>query len=125
MGGTSLQRQPSQVAQCPEPSAANNSNSSSTSSTTSSRSSNSRSSNSNNNSVSSRSSNSRTVPELQNYTPKDDGSHLRLGIQLEGMLQFLTRIGFCIMSGGQYHYTPYTRSAEIAWVDKVVGPYKG
>ena len=71
-----------------------------------------------------------TEADLASYCPKDDKSHLRLGISTEGMLRFLDKLKFIQSSGGSKNFTDatewvysntYVRSAAISWVNDIVG----
>jgi len=83
------------------------------------------------------------APQLtSDYKPKQDSSHFRLGVTLEGMLQILERISFIKKSdkksetissstedldrmwalGGHWVYcTEYRRPADASWLDKKPG----
>jgi len=70
------------------------------------------------------------LPEsLANYTRKEDASHLRLGLSLEGMVEFLLRIGFGepngIKNGWLFHEFDtkpgYVRRHDLQWLDAIAG----
>jgi hypothetical protein len=77
-----------------------------------------------------------TPKELNNYQPRKDLSHYRLGMRLEGLTMMLERIGFiqttetkltseiCKNDDRWTYSKTYKRDADMSWLDREVGPIK-